>query len=177
MKLTKVFLILFIMIGGTFFTYAQTPYAQWAQLKEDIPDGAANSYENMKQNTPERNWIDLPPYPGAKIIHTSQSTQSIDDSQNPELPTVTLISSDPAEKVISVYKDLIQDYPKWRWDNNVKIFYKGNLQDALNRHAPYIQVTPIKSEEPDLIYISSDELAVANSKIVVCYNPDSVRQN
>ncbi len=175
MKQMKALLILLIISGGAFFAYSQTPYAKWAQLKEDIPDGAANSYQNMKENTPERNWIDLPPYPDAKIVSTSQSTQSIDDSKNPELPTVTLISSDPAEKVISVYKDIIQDYPEWRWDNNIRIFYKGNLQDALNRQAPYIQVTPIKSEEPDLIYISSDELAVANSKIVVCYNPSSVK--
>lgn len=175
MKQLKVFFILLFISGAAFITYGQIPYAKWAQLRENIPDGAANTYENMKQNTPERNWIDLPPYPGAKIIHTSQSTQSIDDSQNPELPTVTLISSDPADKVISVYKDIIQDYPQWRWDNNIRIFYKGNLQDALNRQAPYIQVTPIKSEEPDLIYIAPEDLAVANSKIVVCYNPHSVK--
>ena len=175
MKKIKVLLILLVLSGGSFFTYAQTPYAEWAKLKEDIPEGAVNSFENMKQNTPERNWIDLPPYPEAKIINTSQSTQSIDDSKNPELPTVTLISNDPAEKIINVYKDLIQDYPKWRWDGNVRIFYKGNLQDALNRNAPYIQVTPIKSSEPDLIYISSENLEIANSKIVVCYNPRSVR--
>ncbi len=155
--------------------YAQTPYAEWAQLTGNIPEGTVNSYENMKQNTPDRSWIDLPPYPEAKIIRTSRFTQSIDDSKNPELPTVTLISSDPAEKVIKVYKDLIQDYPEWRWDNNVRIFYKGNLQDALNRQAPYIQVTPVKSGEPDLIYLSPDELEAANAKIVICYSSPLVR--
>ncbi len=175
MKHQKVFFILIIILAESFYCYAQTAYAEWAKLKEDIPEGAVNSFENMKQNTPERNWIDLPPYPEAKIIHTSQSTQSIDDSKNPELPTITLISNDPAEKIIRVYKDLIQDYPEWQWDGNIRFFYKGNLQDALNRKAPYIQVTPIKSSEPDLIYISSEDLEVANSKIVVCYNPWSVR--
>jgi hypothetical protein len=169
------FFILFIMVGSPVITYSQTPYAQWAKLRKDIPDGAANSYETMKQNTPERDWIDLPPYPDAKIIETSQSTQSIDDSKNPELPTVTLISSDTVDKITGMYKDLIQDYPRWRWDENLGIFYKGNLQDALNRRAPFIQVTPIKSDQPDLVYISSDELAIANSKIVVCYDPGSIR--
>ncbi len=175
MKQIEFISILLIMLGVSYISYAQTPYAEWAKLKEDMPEGVVNSYENMKQNTPERNWIDLPPYPEAKIIQTSKATQSIDDSKNPELPTVRLISKDPAEKIINVYKDLIQDYPKWRWDNNIRIFYKGNLQDALNRQAPYIQITSIKSSEPDLIYVAPDELAVANSKIVVCYNPRSVR--
>ncbi len=163
------------MVSGSSILFAQTPYAPWAQLKEDIPEGDVNSYENMKQSTPDRNLVDLPPYPEAKIIATSQATKSIDDSKNPALPTVTLISADPPEKIINVYKDIIQDYPQWRWDNKIRIFYKGNLQDALNQQAPYIQVTPIKSGEPDLMYLSSDELAVANSKIVVCYNPGNVR--
>ncbi len=175
MKQIEIISILIVMLGVSYISYAQTPYAEWAKLKEDMPEGAVNSYENMKQNTPERNWIDLPPYPGAKIVRTSQSTQSVDDSKNPEFPTVTLISKDPAEKIINVYKDLIQDYPSWRWDKNIGIFYQGNLQDALNRQAPYIMITPIKTSEPELIYLSSDELEAANSKIVVSYNPGSVR--
>ena len=175
MKQLNLIMILFLMLAGQTVLTAQTPYAGWAQLRENMPEGDINSYETMKQNTPERNWIDLPPYPEAKIIATSQATKSIDDSKNPALPTVTLISNDPAEKIINVYKDLIQDYPQWQWDNNIKIFYKGNLQDALNRQAPYIQVTPIKSGEPDLIYVSADDLAAANSKIVVCYNPSKAR--
>ncbi len=172
MKLHKVFLILF-WISSLSLLSAQDKYAPWAELKQDIPEGVRNSYENMKQNTPDRNMIDLPPYPGARIIETSQSTQSVDDSKNPVLPTVTLISNDPSDKIINVYKEIIKDFPKWHWDKNIRIFYKGSLQDALNRKSPYIQVTPIKSGEPGLIYVSSDVLAVANSKIVVCYSTGS----
>ncbi len=176
MKLLKAFLVL-LWISSLSLLFAQDKYASWAELKQDIPEGVRNSYENMKENTPDRDMIELPPYPGARIIETSQSTQSVDESKNPVLPTVTLISNDPSDKIINVYKDIIQDFPQWHWDNNIRIFYKDSLQDALNGHSPYIQVTPIKSGEPGLIYLSSDVLAVANSKIVVCYNPGSVKED
>lgn len=154
--------------------YAQDAYAPWAQLKQKLPDGVSISYENMKLNTPDKSMVQMPAYPGAKIVATSNESESIDDSQKPALATITLISSDPADKVIGVYKDLITDYPGWHWDANLKMFYKGKLQAALNRHAPYIQVTAIKSMEPDLKYVSSDVLSNASSKIVVCYNPSDV---
>ena len=176
MKLFKVIMILF-WVSSLSLLFAQDKYAPWAKLKQDIPDGVRNSYENMKENTPDRSMIELPPYPGAEIIETSQSTQSVDESRNPVLPTVTLISNDPSDKIINVYKDIIKDFPEWHWDSNIRIFYKGNLQDALNRQSPYIQVTPIESGETGLMYVSSDVLASANSKIVVCYNPGSAAEN
>lgn len=151
--------------------YAQSAYAQWAELRQNLPDGVSISYENMKLNTPDKSMVQMPAYPGAKIVATSNESESIDDSQSPVLATVTLVSGDAADKVIGVYKDLITDYPGWHWDAKIKIFYKGDLQAALNRHAPFIQVTPIKSMEPDLKYVSSDVLSDASSKIVICYNP------
>ena len=175
MKPIKIFLILFFSSFYCYMSYAQEAYASWAELRDSIPEGMRNSYENMKQNTPDKNVVELPPYPGAKIIETSMSTQSVDDSRNPNLPTITLISNDPAEKIINVYKDIIEDFPQWHWDANLKMFYKGNEQDALNSQSPYIQVTAIKTYEPDLIYISPDVLEVADSKIVVCYNPGKIK--
>jgi hypothetical protein len=163
--------ILFALFLLSRFSYAQDAYAPWAKIKDNIPDGAAVSLENMKLNTPDKNMVDLPAYPGAKIIATSNSTGSVDESEKPNLPTITLISDDPAEKVINVYKDIITDFPQWHWADSIKIFYKGNLQDALNQQSPYVKVTPIKSIEPDLIYISPDVLETVNSKIIVCYNP------
>jgi hypothetical protein len=177
MKSTKMFLVLFIMFFGSLIPYAQTAYAPWAELRPNIPDGDRNSYENMMINTPQRSQIELPPYPGAKIVATSQFTQSIDDSQRPYLPTVTLISSDPAAKIIEVYKEIIQDFPDWHWNARIGIFYKDSLRAALNRHEPYIQVTAVQFEQPDLKYISSKDLEAANSKIVVCYNPESVKED
>jgi hypothetical protein len=155
--------------------YAQDAYAPWAELRQKLPDGVRISYENMKLNTPDKSMVQLPAYPGAKIVATSNESESIDDSQKPVLATITLVSSDAADNVIGFYKDLITDYPGWHWDANIKIFYKGNLQAALNRHDSYIQVTPIKSMEPDLKYVSSDVLSNASSKIVVCYNPSDVK--
>ena len=146
------------------------------ELKQDMPDGAAISYENMKLNTPEKSMVELPAYPGAKIIATSQETESVSESRSPRLATITLVSNDPAEKVIGFYKDLITDYRGWHWNNKIKIFYKDNLQAALNRHDPYIQVTSIQSKEPDLKYVTSEVLANAASKIVVCYNPAGIKE-
>jgi hypothetical protein len=177
MHILKVFIFLCLLSFLGLYTYAQDAYAPWVELKQDIPDGMKDSYENMKLNTPDKNMVELPAYPGAKIIETSQSTQSVNESEVPNLPTVTLISSDPAEKVIKVYKDIITDFPQWHWDANLKIFYKGDLRKSLNGHSPYIQVTPIQTDEPDLIYVSPKELEVANSKIVVCYNPGNVTEN
>lgn len=171
MKSINLFLLIFALSVFNFASYAQQEYAKWAELRQNMPDGVAISYENMKLNTPEKNMVELPAYPGAKIIATSQETESVDESQRPKLATITLVSDASAQKVIGFYKDLISEYAGWRWDNNIKIFYKGKLQDALNGVAPYIQVTPIQSREPDLKYVKSDVLANASSKIIVCYNP------
>ncbi len=173
MKTLKAFLI--VMCLSPAFIFAQVPYTQWVEFGDSIPEGINNSYENMKLHTPDKNEVELPAYPGAEILETSQSTQSVDESQNPLLPTITLISSDPAEKVIKVYKEMIQDYPEWHWADNLKIFYKGNLRDALNGYAPYVQIRSVTSDEPDLIYISPDILEVVNSKIIVSYDPNRLR--
>ena len=174
MKPTKLFLTIIAVFLFSFISYAQEAYAPWAKLRDDIPEGAAISYENMKLNTPEKNMVELPAYPGAKIIATSQENESVSESRRPKLATMTLVSSNPVEKVTGFYKDLITEYRGWHWNNKIKIFYKGNLQEALNRHAPYIQVTSIKSEEPDLKYVASKVLANAASKIVVFYNPAGI---
>ena len=174
MKSINLFLLIFAVSVLSFTSYAQEEYAKWAELRQNMPDGVAISYENMKLNTPEKNMVELPAYPGARIVATSQETESVDESQRPKLATITLISDAPAQKITGFYKDLITEYAGWCWDNNIKIFYKGNLQDALNGLAPYIQVTPIQSREPDLKYVKSDTLTNASSKIVVCYNPSGM---
>jgi hypothetical protein len=177
MKLYKLIPALFALFCFGMPIFAQQPYAHWAGLRDNMPDGAAIDFENMKLNTPDKNMVELPVYPGAKIVATSQETEGVDESSHPQLATVTLISSDPVDKVISVYQDIIKDFPKWHWNSNMKIFYKGNLQEALNLRAPYILVTPINSMEPEFKYISSNDLASASSKIVVCYNPSDVSES
>ena len=170
-KLTMI-LSLIIISSINFITYSQDDFANWAELKPNLPVDAKNSFDNMKLNTPARSEIDIPPYPDAVIISTSQSTQSVDLSKDPELPTVTLLSNDMVGKVVAVYKDVLLDFPDWHWDENLKLFYKGDLQDALNRRSPSVVVSSITADEPDLMYISSDELKNASSKIVICYNPE-----
>lgn len=172
-------LLLAVMAVSLFsiVSYAQSAYAPWADLKSDLPDGVAINYENMKLNTPDKNMVELPAYSGAKIIATSDASESVDESQKPRLATVTLESSDSPEKIIEYYKELIPDYKGWHWDAKMKIFYRNNLRNALNRHDSYIQVTSIQSEEPDLKYVTSDVLENAASKIVVCYDPNTVNEN
>jgi len=177
MKTLNIFSVFIIISICAAFTFAQTLYAPWAELKTNMPPGMKNSYENMKLNTPPKSEIEIPAYPGAKIIETSESTQSVDDSKDPYLPTITLVSNDPADKVIKIYKEIIADFPDWHWSDNLKLFYKGNLQESLNRHSPYIQVTEITTNEPGLIYVSPHVLELANSKIIVCYNPRNLKKN
>lgn len=177
MKLINLLSIITAVLLFSIVTYAQNAYAPWTDLKPDLPDGVAINYENMKLNTPDKNMVELPAYPGAKIIATSDASESVDESQKPRLATVTLVSSDPAEKIIGFYKDLITEYKGWHWDAKMKIFYKNDLNEALNRHDSYIQVTSIQSEEPDLKYVTSDVLENAASKIVVCYDPNTVNEN
>ncbi len=177
MNSIKLFLTIIAVSLFSLLLYAQEAYAPWADLKDDMPDGAAISYENMKLNTPEKNMVELPAYPGARIIATSQENESVSESRKPRLATVTLISNDPVEKIKGFYKDLITEYRGWHWDDKIKIFYKDNLQVALNRYDPYIQITPIRSEEPELKYVTSEVLANAASKIVVCYNPAGITRD
>jgi hypothetical protein len=174
MKSMNLFFLIVAVSLLSFVSYGQEAYAPWANLRQDMPDGDAISYENMKLNTPDKNMVELPAYPGAKIVATSQETASVDETQKPKFATITLISDKPAEKIIGFYKDLITEYPGWHWDNKIKIFYKDNLQDAISGRAPYIQVTLIQSDEPDLKYVTSNALANASSKIVVCYNPAGI---
>ncbi len=177
MKSLKIVFIPILLSLGSFCVYAQDQYAPWAEFNNDIPEGMRISYGIMKLHTPDRNMIELPPYPGAEIIESSQSTGSVDDSRDPYLPTVTLISSDSVTKIINVYKDIITDFPGWHWNSKFSIFYKGNLRDALNGHSPYVQIRAINTDEPDLIYLSSNELESVNSRIIVCYAPGSILQD
>ncbi len=171
MKLMNLIFLIAAVSLLSIVSYAQVNYASWANLRQNLPDGVAISYENMKLNTPDKNMVELPAYPGAKIVATSQETGSVNESQKPKFATITLISNESAEKIIGFYRDLITEYPGWHWDNNIKIFYKDNLQEALKGRAPYIQVTQLNTIEPDLKYVTSKVLTNAVSKIVVSYNP------
>ena len=125
MKSMNLFFLIVAVSLLSFVSYGQEAYAPWANLRQDMPDGDAISYENMKLNTPDKNMVELPAYPGVKIVATSQETASVDENQKPKFATITLISDKPAEKIIGFYKDLITEYPGWHWDNKIKIFYNN----------------------------------------------------
>lgn len=176
MKSKTIYLLLFLTVIP-FINYAQENYAPWVQLRQNISEDTRLTFNEMKMNTPAKNIVGIPAYTGAQIIETSQYTGSVDDSRNPALPTVTLISDDPVGKVIGVYKDIIEDFPDWHLDIKLQIFYKGDLQESLDGYSPYIRITPILTREPDLIYVSPYALDSAKTRIVVCYNPQSVKDD
>ncbi len=165
--------ILLILILSNKVIDAQEYYASWAPLSENAPIEAKNQMRSNYLKTPTQDEFELPAYPNALIV--SITGIGLRPSDSTKLPIITLISIDKPLKVIEFYMNQIQKYSNWKWNKRFKMFYKDNLAKALNRHSPYIMIQHATPDEFDLVNISKTLRENVASKIVVCFNPNTIR--
>ncbi len=142
--------------------YAPTALPTGGGLAKDIA-------ETAKDHIPDKDAVEAPPYPGAKIVSAGGGSWAEYGGQRREiLPHVSLVSTDPPEKVAAFYKTQLKDWHHAKEYGMFDVFWKGR-KDQQNMGAPSVPTVVVSDTDGS----SPDEqhLTGLKTRIDVYYQP------
>lgn len=109
-----------------FFTISSTVYAEpVAPLSKYSKDGLKlikqqnKSLEDLKKEIPSQEKVGIPVYPNATYASSMDGGDSLP-------PSINLISSDPAEKVMKWYRENLEG---WSYSEKLNLFYESREEE------------------------------------------------
>lgn len=92
---------------GTSGLVVAEPYADKVKITASTSEVGAMFIQGSK--VPDRSAVNIPPYPGALILQTSEAGQmKMNDKDN--LPYIKMLTADEIDKVVAWYKEKLPSY-------------------------------------------------------------------
>jgi hypothetical protein len=140
------------------------PFAPCAPLSQAATEMLQTTGWNPCQGIPGQATVGAPAYPGARISAVSGGGFN--------LPSVTLLSADPEAKVLAFYKQALTPQQGWKWNEDLKLFYRGDsVLDGLTGKVPSVQINDVSGEGDSFFLVDKAFREKVQSKIVIAYSP------
>jgi hypothetical protein len=113
-----------LVIGALSASLMAEPYAEKLVITPDTQPMTKMLVEAAK--VPDRETVQVPPYPGARIIQTQDASEmEMNGKTLKTLPYIKLLSTDPMDKVVAWYTDQLAGYAKKDIYGVAWLFWKG----------------------------------------------------
>lgn len=123
--------------------------------------------EITKNNVPEKEAVEAPPYPNARIIGAGPASEmKVGGVTRRILPMVTLVSKDEVEKVVAFYKKKLEGWNYAHEYGMFHVFWKGTKEQK-NMTAP--EVPTVVITDTDGSAANEQHLQGLKTRIVVYY--------
>ena len=123
--------------------------------------------EVTKENVPEKEAVEAPPYPNARIIAAGPASEmKLGSITRRMLASVTLVSKDEVEKVVAFYKKKLQGWNYAQEYGMFHVFWKGtkDQKDMSGPEVPTVVITSTDGSAPN-----EQHLQGLKTRIVVYY--------
>ena len=121
---------IFAFFGLNLVAFAGDAYAPKLEAPSNIKEGTPEYLGVMilkSSVVPPKTAVNIPPYPGAKIIQTTQGMEmEINGEKQKCYPYIKMLSKDDGEKIVSFYKEKLKGYKYLdKFGGMIKVFWQG----------------------------------------------------
>lgn len=164
MRRIQFMLMLFALGCAATLRAEAKPFAPCAPLSQAATEMLQATGWNPCQGIPNQEAVGVSAYPGARVSSVSAAGTSH--------PSLTLLSADPVGKVAAFYKQSLTPEKGWKWNNDLKVFFRGDsVLNAITGQVPSVQIFDVSGEGDSFVMVAKDFRLAVRSKIVIHYAP------
>ncbi len=169
------FSTVFALLLGGINLYSNEPFAPVFSVPDGIEDKAEwkERQEEIKRKLPSKSEVGIPAYPGA-VVYEVYTAQELSESSYspvsdaPELAKITILATDPVNKVAEFYSNNLPE--NWEFDPTMNSFWDGDYEYSMQ----LIQGPDISIEDGQFMVGTPQEKVVPDlgCSITIIYIPN-----